>query len=199
MFHQLVQKAAPILLFLDEKQANHPKISISNVNDIKIDDLLDVQPLTIEAVVKGPEVMEELEKDLMVEKIIIHAICYYFVGVQLKHVSSEESMIESSIFLSRAWKICNSFLPAESEIYNSIGSVWSKCKKIGVNRVRSISRIKPPGKGLKSEARSASNNKFRQSPLKRLNDTAKDPLLKHSEQSLLPLRKKIFGKGKRGK
>ena len=61
MFHSLVLKSTPILLYLDEKQRNHPRLSIPNVKDIRIEDLLEIHPLDLESLVKGPEIMEELE------------------------------------------------------------------------------------------------------------------------------------------
>ena len=59
--------------------------------------------------------------------------------------------------------------------------------------------MKSQNKGLKSEGRSASNYKFRQSPQRKLNDTSKEALLKQSDQSLTPLRRKIIGKFKKMK
>ena len=194
MFHGLVQKAIPILLFLDEKQSSHPKLTIPQMPDADIESILEIQPFNFETLVKGPEIMEELERDLMVEKIIMHAVAYYLVGTQLKKMKSDENLIEANIFIRRAWKIGCSFLPTGSKIYNSIGSAWDKCKRFGNNRVRSISRIKPQVKNSKLELRSVSSNKFRPSPCKKMNETNKDPLGKSSEHPLLPLRKKIIGK-----
>ena len=199
MFHNLVQKAIPVLLFLDEKQGAHPKLPIAEMPDVSIEGLLEIQPFDFETLIKGPEIMEELERDLMVEKIVMHAVAYYLVGTQLKKMRSDDNLIESNIFLRRAWKICSSFLPVGSAVYNSISTAWHRSKKSGVNRVRSISRIKPQVKSAKLELRSISSNKFRPSPSKKMNETNKDVLGKTNEQSLLPLRKKIIGKFKKMK
>ena len=56
-----------------------------------------------------------------------------------------------------------------------------------------------PQRILKSETRSASSNKFRPSPSKRLNDTNKEISTKQTDQSLTPLRRKIIGKFKKMK
>lgn len=196
MFHNLVLKAMPILLYLDEKQTAHTKVQISNVPDINFEELTQVQPLDFENLLHGPEIMEELERDFMLEKIIYSIAAHYFVGSHLRKLPTEENLIESKILIRRAWKVARSFLPPESPIYISVHSVWEKTKHIG--RVRSISRIRPSAKVLKSEARSASSNKFRNSPSKKLNDTNKELSSKQSE-SLTPLRRKIIGKFKKMK
>ena len=95
-------------------------MSMPNLLDIKLEDLLTVQPLDIEALVKGAEIMEELERDLMIEKIIIHAATHYFLAIHLKKMSTDENLIESKIFIKRAWTICRSFLPSECSFYKTI-------------------------------------------------------------------------------
>lgn len=195
LFHGLVQKSLPILLYLDEKTATHPKISIPTP-DLSFEDLLTVHPLDFESLTRGPEIMEELEKDLMLEKIVFHIAIQYFLAVQLRQLRADESLIEAKILVKRSWRICRSFLQPECKMYQAVARLWEKYKNIGVNRVRSISRMKPQGKLAKSEARSASSNKFRPMPTKKLNDTTKES---RTDQSLTPLRRKIIGKFKKMK
>jgi hypothetical protein len=199
MFHQLVLKAIPILLYLDEKQTVRPKLSTPDMNNIKIENLIQIQPLDLDGITRGPEIMEELERDLMLEKIVTHAAVHYFIAVHLKKFQSEEIAIECKILLKRAISICYSFLPIDSHVYQSIAFAWDKCKNIGVNRVRSVSRMKSQGRIIKSDTRSASTNKFRPSPTRKPNDTNKELSTKQTDQTITPLRRKIIGKFKKMK
>lgn len=122
MFHSLVLKSTPILLYLDEKQRNHPRLSIPNVKDIRIEDLLEIHPLDLESLVKGPEIMEELERELMIEKILTQIVTQFLLGFNLQKIKNEEHNIEAKLLLKRAYKISASFLPDESFIFQTVSA-----------------------------------------------------------------------------
>jgi hypothetical protein len=196
LFHGLVLKAIPILQFLDEKQPSYPKLSISNVPEVKFEDLLKIQPLEFETIVRGPEIMEELERDLMLEKIIYHIATHFFVATQLMKGRTEGYEIETKILIKRAWKVCRCFFPEKHSIYVCLSGLWEKCRDVGLSRVRSVSRTKPPTKLVRSDARSISSKRFK-TACKRLNDTYKEIQVKSHEQILTPLRRKTIRKLKK--
>lgn len=188
LFHSLVQKSMPILLYLDEKTTFSPRILIPSLLNQNIDDLIAIQPWTFETLIKGPEIMEELERELMIEKILFHISSQFLLGSLLKQGHSQENQIEAKIVLKRAYDIAKCYLPPDNLVYMNVGRNRSKMNV--VNRVRSSSRIKLVGR---SEGRSASTNKFRKTPSKKFTETYKEVSGK-GDNSLLPLRRKIIGK-----
>jgi hypothetical protein len=172
LFHSLVAKAMPVLLFLDEKTQIAPK-SPFLIPSVLFEDITRMQPWNFETLVKGPEIMEELETELMMEKVVVHIACHYFLANLLKKLRNDELLIESSIMMKRAWRICNQFLPNDHPFYVTIGKVFKKHKS-PISRVRSSSRMKTPVKILRSEPRSFSTNKIKASPLRKLNESCRD-------------------------
>ena len=190
LFHSLVQKSMPILLYLDEKTTFSPRILIPSLLNQNIDDLIAIQPWTFETLIKGPEIMEELERELMIEKILFHISSHFLLGSLLKKGQTQENQIEAKILLKRAYEIARVYLPQDNSVLLAVSRNRKRSKMSVVNRVRSSSRIKLIGK---SDARSASTNKFRKTPSKKLTETFKEVSSK-GENSLVPLRRKIIAK-----
>ena len=187
----------PILLYLDEKTALAPRVTLPPMNDLKFEDLTQINPWNFEVLMHGPEIMEELERDLMIDKVLHHIASHFFLGNLLRRSRNDESRIEAKIMMKRAWNIARAFLPSDSSIFLAV--LKTREKKI-VSRIRSISRIRTSmksAKDAKNEYRSASTNKFRTSPSKKFNETYKDVSTLKADASLGPLRRKIIGKFKK--
>jgi hypothetical protein len=189
-FHSLVIKAMPILLFLDEKSQTISKYPYS-IPNITLEDITNIQPWSYETLVKGPEIMEELESELMMEKIVVHIACHFFLGNLLKKVKNDEHLIESGMMLKRALKICSQFLKEDHPIYVAVCK-GKKKGKTPIRRIRSGSRIKTPAKVMKSELRSFSSNKIKASPFRKLNESCRD--LSHKYDGKLGKIRKTRGK-----
>lgn len=189
LFHNLVGKTMPVLLFLDEKTNSAGK-SLYTVPNVNFEDITKMQPWNFETLVKGPEIMEELESELMMEKIVVHIACYYFLANLLKKVRKDELLIESSIMMKKAWRICSQFLNEDHSFYISIAKVCKRHKS-PISRVRSSSRMKTPVKILKSEPRSFSTNKIKSA--KKLNESCRD-LSTKSESKRTSSKRRLRGK-----
>lgn len=187
LFHSLVSKAMPILLFLDEKSHSISKFPYA-IPSITLEDITNIQPWSYETLIKGPEIMEELESDLMMEKIVVHIACHFFLGNLLKKNKNDELQIESDIMIKRAWRICSQFLKEDHPIYLAVCKGRKKGKS-PIRRIRSGSRIKTPAKVMKTEPRSFSSNKFKASPFRKLNESCRDLSHKHDSGKYSKLRK----------
>ena len=187
----------PILLYLDEKTALAPRVTLPPMNDLKFEDLTQINPWNFEVLMHGPEIMEELERDLMIDKVLHHIASHFFLGNLLRRSRNDESRIEAKIMMKRAWNITRAFLPTESSIFLAV--LKTREKKV-VSRIRSISRIATSmksAKDVKTKCRSASTNKFRISPSKKLTETYKDISPLKADSSIEPLGRKIIGKFKK--
>lgn len=187
----------PILMYLDEKIALAPRVTLPLSPELKFEDLTQIQPWSFEVLMHSPEIMEELERDLMVDKILFHTASNFFLGNLLRRSRNEESKIEAKIMMKRAWNITRAFLPNDSSIFLAV--LKTRERKV-VSRIRSISRITTSMKSandMKTKCRSASTNKFRNSPSKKLTETYKDISPLKADTSLGPLRRKIIGKFKK--
>lgn len=197
LFHSLVLKSMPILLYLDEKTTFSPRISIPSLPNQSIEDLLSMQPWSFETLIKGPEIMEELERELMIEKIMLHILCHYLIGKLLKFHHTQENQIEARIMMDRAYNMAKYYLPHDNLLFLTVVKDSDRARSGMVNRIRSSSRIKSTSKNAKSDGRSASTNKFRNTPSKKFNETYKENNSK--PESLVPLRRKIIAKFKKFK
>ena len=184
-------------MYLDEKISSAPRVTLPLSPDLKFEDLTQIQPWSFEVLMHSPEIMEELERDLMVDKILFHTASNFFLGNLLRRSRNEESRIEAKIMMKRAWNITRAFLPTESSIFLAV--LKTREKKV-VSRIRSISRIATSmksAKDVKTKCRSASTNKFRISPSKKLTETYKDISPLKADSSIEPLERKIIGKFKK--
>lgn len=135
LFHQLVLKSLPVLMYTAGKAIESPKIQTEWVPQVTLEDIYKVQPLEYSSLVKGPELLEEFQEECLLYKINIHAsICYLIIEECKKLKCYYDTWMEM------AWK-CIKVLPHDwliSQIIIRTGENGWKRKSKSVRQHESV-------------------------------------------------------------
>jgi len=131
LFHQLVVKSLPLLLFIQGKHTEPSKIVTDWVPPVTLNDLYKMQPFDFNILYKAPELLEEFQEESVLYKVNIHASICYLIGETCKRMKwSYQKWVDMACrtarILPREWFICKALARFGIESR-------SKCRSVNKN------------------------------------------------------------------
>ena len=80
LFHELVNKSYPVLLYIQGKNLEPSRIQTEWIPPVSLSELYKIQSLDYYSMSKLPELLEEFQEECMLYKVNVHAsICYFII------------------------------------------------------------------------------------------------------------------------
>lgn len=164
--HDLAQSAKPILDYLDAKMKGKmltdkpPKISMRStlgvqrysdwIYSIRVEDLMQLEPLTMQDIKSVSDPLMELNRDRLVEKVCKLVGAYYCVAKELRLCSGQNvgKLREAQLWHHRSLEVAQELLPRECALVENLRSSYSQ-HFLPASEPRAHSASSTPSRGLK--------------------------------------------------
>jgi len=164
--HDLALSAKPILDYLDAKMRGKtivdkpPKISMRStlgvqrysdwIYSIRVEDLMQLEPLTMQDIKSVSDPLMELSRDRLVEKVCKLVGAYYCVAKELRLCSGQNvaKLREAQLWHHRSLEVAQELLPRECALVENLRSSYGQ-HFLPSSEPRAHSASSTPSRGLK--------------------------------------------------